>query len=101
MALKAVLLILYEERLKTKKIQIQATEVELTDAEMSAFEKIWGTSGWKAFEKRDLLNDQFCGPHWKLRVIPLWLKRVFATALRTSPKGRKDKQRLARRRRSW
>ena len=58
------------------------------------------TQGWKAFEKRDLLNDQFCGPHWKLRVIPLWLKRVFAPVLRTSRKGRKGEQCLASRRRS-
>ncbi len=37
--------------------------------------------GWKAFEKRDILNDRFHGPDWKLRVIPLWLKRVFARQL--------------------
>lgn len=33
-------------------------------------------AGWKAFEQRDRLNDRLYGAHWKLRVIPLWLKRV-------------------------
>lgn len=33
--------------------------------------------GWQAFRKRDILNDRLYGPEWKLRVIPLWLKRVF------------------------
>ncbi len=37
--------------------------------------------GWEAFAARDRLNDRACGPHWKLRVIPLWLKRVFAAEL--------------------
>ena len=37
--------------------------------------------GWKAFRERDLLNDRVCGPTWKLRVIPLWLRKVFAPEL--------------------
>ena len=35
-------------------------------------------TGWKAFGQRDRLNDRLYGPDWKLRVIPLWLKRVLA-----------------------
>jgi len=34
-------------------------------------------AGWKAFAERDKLNDRVYGPDWKLRVIPLWLKRAF------------------------
>ena len=38
--------------------------------------------GWNAFAERDELNDRFQGgAHWKLRVIPLWLKRVFSAPL--------------------
>jgi len=37
--------------------------------------------GWRAFEQRDRLNDRFVGKGWKLRVIPLWLGRVFARQL--------------------
>lgn len=33
-------------------------------------------AGWRAFALRDALNDEEYGPHWKLRAIPLWLKRV-------------------------
>lgn len=33
--------------------------------------------GWKAFEQRDALNDRLYGTTWKLKVIPLWLARVF------------------------
>ncbi|MBN1442401.1 MAG: hypothetical protein JXA90_06805 [Planctomycetes bacterium] len=32
--------------------------------------------GWKAFERRDRLNDRLYGKSWKLMVIPLWLHRV-------------------------
>jgi len=32
--------------------------------------------GWKAFERRDELNDRLYGKSWKLMVIPLWLQRV-------------------------
>lgn len=39
-------------------------------------------AGWNAFAERDRLNDQTFGPAWKLRVIPLWLKRVFGPELR-------------------
>lgn len=39
-------------------------------------------TGWEAFARRDRLNDRLHGPSWKLRVIPLWLKRVFAQELR-------------------
>jgi hypothetical protein len=38
-------------------------------------------AGWKAFEERDRLNDRLYGPHWKLRVIPMWLKRVLRKQL--------------------
>ena len=37
--------------------------------------------GWAAFSSRDGLNDKYLGPDWKLRVIPLWLKRVFSREL--------------------
>ncbi len=40
------------------------------------------SAGWTAFAERDELNDRILGPRWKLRVIPLWLKRVFADELR-------------------
>ena len=36
---------------------------------------------WRAFRERDELNDRTYGTDWKLRVIPLWLKRVFAREL--------------------
>jgi hypothetical protein len=39
------------------------------------------TLGWQAFDDRDDLNDQVHGPEWKLRAIPLWLRRVFAVEL--------------------
>lgn len=38
-------------------------------------------AGWNAFARRDEINDRTFGRHWKLRVIPLWLKRVFAREL--------------------
>ena len=46
--------------------------------------------GWAAFAARDKLNDRYQGPDWKLRVIPLWLKRVFSKQLkrRTKRAGR-------------
>ncbi len=37
--------------------------------------------GWQAFGDRDDLNDQVHGPDWKLRAIPLWLRRIFAVEL--------------------
>lgn len=37
--------------------------------------------GWRAFAERDRLNDRLYGRDWKLRVVPLWLKRVFARQL--------------------
>lgn len=43
-------------------------------------------AGWKAFAERDELNDRLYGKNWKLRVIPLWLKRVFEAELR-APRG--------------
>ncbi len=39
-------------------------------------------TGWDAFAARDELSDRYFGRHWKLRVIPLWLKKVFAEDLR-------------------
>jgi hypothetical protein len=33
--------------------------------------------GWESFSKRDALNDRVYGKDWKLRAIPLWLRRVF------------------------
>jgi hypothetical protein len=48
-------------------------------------------AGWKAFAARDELNDHLYGDAWKLRVIPLWLKRVFEAELRRAPSG-KDAQ---------
>jgi hypothetical protein len=44
-------------------------------------------AGWRAFAERDRLNDRVHGPHWKLRVIPLWLRRVFARELRERDAG--------------
>jgi hypothetical protein len=38
-------------------------------------------AGWRAFAARDALNDRLHGRRWKLRVIPLWLKRAFAREL--------------------
>ena len=38
--------------------------------------------GWAAFAARDRLNDKYQGEDWKLRVIPLWLKRVFSRELK-------------------
>jgi hypothetical protein len=35
--------------------------------------------GWEAFARRDRINDKLYGPDWKLRVIPLWLKRVLGS----------------------
>ena len=32
---------------------------------------------WNAFRRRDEINDRIYGEDWKLRAIPLWLKRVF------------------------
>ncbi len=37
--------------------------------------------GWDAFASRDALNDRYVGSKWKLKVIPLWLKRVFSQQL--------------------
>jgi len=37
--------------------------------------------GWRAFRSRDELNDRVYGRSWKLRVIPLWLRRVFSREL--------------------
>src|SRR4029453_12439117 len=44
-------------------------------------------AGWKAFAERDELNDRVHGPDWKLRAIPLWLKRVFQEELREGPEA--------------
>ena len=41
----------------------------------------WSPRAWRAFEERDKLNDEVYGPKWQLRVIPLWLKRVFKAPL--------------------
>ena len=41
----------------------------------------FSSRGWAAFAARDKLNDRYQGPDWKLRVIPLWLKRVFSKQL--------------------
>ena len=43
--------------------------------------------GWTAFAARDRLNDKYQGGDWKLRVIPLWLKRVFSRELKHRPKS--------------
>ena len=37
----------------------------------------YSAAAWNAFARRDALNDAVYGPDWKLRVIPLWLRRVF------------------------
>lgn len=42
----------------------------------------YSKNGWRAFRLRDELNDTIYGPKWHLRVIPLWLKRVFREQLR-------------------
>lgn len=44
--------------------------------------KEYSKKGWSAFEVRDELNDSIYGRKWQLRVIPLWLKRVFRQQLR-------------------
>ncbi len=44
--------------------------------------KEYSKKGWNAFEVRDELNDSIYGHNWQLRVIPLWLKRVFRQQLR-------------------
>jgi hypothetical protein len=44
----------------------------------------FSTAGWKAFAQLDQLNDRVYGRHWKLRVIPLWLKRMLERELRQS-----------------
>jgi hypothetical protein len=51
----------------------------------------------RAFEARDRLNDRVYGRGWKLRVIPLWLKRVLARRLERAAKRRASppKARLA------
>src|SRR2546427_693089 len=41
-------------------------------------------AGWRAFAERDQLNDRVYGRNWKLRAIPLWLKRMFQRELRRS-----------------
>ncbi|MBI4605433.1 MAG: hypothetical protein HY721_26000 [Planctomycetes bacterium] len=53
---------------------------ELTDA------------GWEAFARRDELNDRLHGSRWKLRVIPLWLKRALAAELRGEPRGSPERE---------
>ena len=35
----------------------------------------------RAFEERDRLNAFVYGPDWRVRVIPLWLRRVFEKEL--------------------
>ncbi len=50
--------------------------------------------GWNAFADRDELNDRFQGgSHWKLRVIPLWLKRVFSGPLERRRKKKHQRPR--------
>ena len=39
-------------------------------------------AAWRAFARRDALNDELHGPRWKLRAIPLWLARVLGEPLR-------------------
>ncbi|MEM7234577.1 MAG: hypothetical protein AAF517_20530, partial [Planctomycetota bacterium] len=39
-------------------------------------------TAWRTFATRDELNDRVYGKDWKLRVIPLWLKRVFRRELK-------------------
>ena len=46
----------------------------------------FSSRGWTAFASRDRLNDKYQGPDWKLRVIPLWLKRVFSKQLKRRAK---------------
>jgi hypothetical protein len=41
----------------------------------------WSKAAWRAFEARDVLNDEQFGRQWKLRAIPLWLARVFGKDL--------------------
>ncbi len=43
----------------------------------------YSRKGWRAFKVRDELNNAIYGKSWQLRVIPLWLKRVFRQQLRT------------------
>jgi hypothetical protein len=50
----------------------------------------YSKAAWAAFRARDELNDRVYGPSWKLRVIPLWLRRVLV--------GRKPKRRASPRR---
>jgi len=45
--------------------------------------KEYSEKAWRSFEQRDQLSDSLFGRNWQLRVIPLWLKRVFATELRS------------------
>ena len=45
-------------------------------------DKEYSKKAWAAFEVRDELNDSIYGRKWQLRVIPLWLKRVFRQQLR-------------------
>ncbi len=63
---------------KAKPIGCTAWHPETFDADDYRFTR----TAWNAFEERDHLNDQLYGRQWKLRVIPLWLKRLFATELR-------------------
>lgn len=37
--------------------------------------------GWRAFDIRDMLNDAVYGSDWKVRAIPLCLRRIFAEEL--------------------
>lgn len=46
---------------------------------------------WEAFAARDDLNDALHGTDWKLRVIPLWLKRVFGGQTRAPGSRHKDR----------
>lgn len=43
--------------------------------------KEYSDAAMRAFEARDRLNDRVYGRGWKLRVIPLWLRRVLARRL--------------------
>lgn len=49
---------------------------------------------WDAFAMRDALNDRKYGPDWKLRVIPLWLRRVLAKELAEAPPPASGSRRL-------
>ena len=46
----------------------------------------YSKTGMRAFRECDKLNDRVYGSHWKSRVIPLWLQRVFR--VRAVPRAR-------------